>query len=45
MRQAILNGYFSPFRFGLEGGPTVSLLQFADETIFIGDASIENVFL
>lgn len=44
MKQAVNYGYFSPFKFGLDAGPEVFLLQFADDTLFIGEASIQNIF-
>lgn len=44
LRQAVVNGRYSPFKFGLDDGPKVSLLQFADDTIFVGEATIENIF-
>lgn len=44
IRQAVLNDKSSPFRFCGESGPEVSLLQFADDTIFIEQVSLQNIF-
>lgn len=44
MRQVVALDKFSPFRFCGENGPEVSLLQFADDTIFIGEANLQNLF-
>ena len=38
MRQALLAGDFSGYRLGAAREVEVSLLQFADDTIFIGEA-------
>lgn len=45
MRQAALKGEFVGFRFNADPMIEVSLLQFADDTLFIGDASMKNIFV
>lgn len=45
VRQAVLLGQFSPFKLDDGGGLHVSLLQFADDTIFLGEASMQNTFV
>ncbi|XP_057453105.1 uncharacterized protein LOC130744965 [Lotus japonicus] len=44
LRQATLLGKFSPFEFRSEEKIEVSLLQFADDTVFFGRATMQNVF-
>lgn len=44
MRQAVSIGSFSGFQFNSDPAPVVSLLQFADDTLFLGDASMQNIF-
>ncbi|MCI47030.1 putative non-LTR retroelement reverse transcriptase, partial [Trifolium medium] len=42
MKQAVATNRFSGFRIG-NGGVTISHLQYADDTLCIGDASIDNL--
>lgn len=44
MKQAVAYGKFTPFKFCGDNGPEVSMLQFADDTIIMGKASVENLF-
>jgi hypothetical protein len=44
MRKAVEVERFRPFRIGRDGVP-VSLLQYADDTLCIGEASVENLWL
>jgi hypothetical protein len=43
MRTAVERGRFQPFLVGREGLP-VSILQYADDTLCIGEASVENLW-
>ncbi|KAK2356246.1 hypothetical protein QL285_093594 [Trifolium repens] len=43
MRQAVTFHRFGPFKVGSENLP-VSHLQYADETVFIGEANVENLW-
>jgi hypothetical protein len=43
MRKAVERGRFQPFKVG-RGGMPVSILQYADDTLCIGTASVENLW-
>ncbi|MCI12496.1 LINE-1 reverse transcriptase like [Trifolium medium] len=43
MRSAVDRGRFKPFLVG-RGGMPVSILQYADDTLCIGEASVENLW-
>ncbi|MCI40998.1 LINE-1 reverse transcriptase like, partial [Trifolium medium] len=43
MRKAVEIERFKPFRVGRDGLP-VSLLQYADDTLCIGEATVENLW-
>jgi hypothetical protein len=43
MRSAVARGRFQPFKVG-RGGLPVSILQYADDTLCIGEASVENLW-
>ncbi|MCI51570.1 LINE-1 reverse transcriptase like, partial [Trifolium medium] len=43
MRKAVEIERFKPFRVGSSGVP-VSLLQYADDTLCIGEASVDNLW-
>ncbi|MCI66012.1 LINE-1 reverse transcriptase like, partial [Trifolium medium] len=43
MRMAVDLGSFKPFRVG-RGGMPVSILQYADDTLCIGEATVENLW-
>jgi hypothetical protein len=43
MRSAVARGRFQPFKVGREGLP-VSILQYADDTLCIGEATVENLW-
>jgi hypothetical protein len=43
MRMAVEKGRFQPFLVG-RGGMAVSILQYADDTLCIGEASVENLW-
>ncbi|XP_057426239.1 uncharacterized protein LOC130719643 [Lotus japonicus] len=44
LRQAVNLNLFSGYRFGNSEGEMVSILQYADDTLFIGEATRRNVF-
>lgn len=44
LRKAVGLNKFVPFKVGLDESVEVALLQFADDTIFMGEASIQNIF-
>jgi hypothetical protein len=43
MRKAMDRGRFQPFKIG-SGGVLVSILQYADDTLCIGEASVDNLW-
>ncbi|MCI50664.1 LINE-1 reverse transcriptase like, partial [Trifolium medium] len=43
MRKAVERGRFHPFKVGHDGVP-VSILQYADDTLCIGEASVDNLW-
>jgi hypothetical protein len=43
MRKAVERGLFAPFHVG-RGGMSISLLQYADDTLCIGEATVENLW-
>ena len=42
MRKVCVDGFFRPWRVG-SAGVEVSHLQYADDSIFFGEASVENI--
>ncbi|MCI13369.1 LINE-1 reverse transcriptase like, partial [Trifolium medium] len=42
MRSAVARGHFKPFLVG-RGGMPISILQYADDTLCIGETSVENL--